>query len=246
MKFEICIDSVAGVRAAKAAGADRVELCAGLFEGGITPSRGTIRRARTVGGIGLQVIIRPRGGDFVFDDDETEAMLEDIATARAEGADGVVIGALAADGRVDQDRTRALMEAAGPLSVTFHRAFDMTPDPVEALETLVALGVDRILTSGQEATCLEGLPLIADLVRRAGDRVVVMPGGGITERNVARIVEGARPKEIHFAALDTVESPATLRRQHVFMGGELRRSEWSRLETSAALVGTVLRRASGA
>ena len=243
MKFEICVDSVAGVRAAQAAGAHRVELCADLFEGGITPSRGTIRQARTVAGIGLHVIVRPRGGDFVFDDDEMAAMLADVETARAEGADGVVIGVLEADGRVDVARNRALMAAAGPLSVTFHRAFDMTPDPVAALETLVDLGVQRILTSGQEASVLEGLPLIADLVRRAGERVIVMPGGGITERNVARIVAGARPKEIHFAALQPSDSPATLRRPHVFMGGELRQPEWSRLETSAPLVGAVLARA---
>lgn len=243
MKFEICIDSVAGARAAQEAGADRVELCADLFEGGITPSRGTIRRARAAVGLGLHVIIRPRGGDFVFDDDEMAAMLVDIETARAEGADGVVIGALTTEGLVDLDKTRALMMAAGPLSVTFHRAFDMTPDPVEALETLVGLGVHRILTSGQEATCLEGLPLIADLVRRAGDRVIIMPGGGITERNVARIVAEARPKEIHFAALCSAPSPAAVRNEHVYMGGELRQPEWSRLETSAPLIGTVLRRA---
>ena len=243
VRFEICVDSVMGVRAARAAGADRVELCADLFEGGITPSRGMIRQARTVAGIGLHVIIRPRGGDFVFDDDETAAMLVDVETARAEGADGVVIGALLPDGRIDEGRARALMAAAGPLSVTFHRAFDMTPDPVVALETLVGLGVHRVLTSGQEATVLEGLPLIADLVRRAGDRIIVMPGGGITERNVARIVAGAAPREIHFAALRPAESPATARRDHVFMGGELRQPEWSRLETSGALVGAVLREA---
>ena len=243
VRFEICVDSVMGVRAARAAGADRVELCADLFEGGITPSRGAVRRARTVGGIGLHVIIRPRGGDFVFDDDEVAAMLVDVETARAEGADGVVIGALLPDGRIDEGRTRALMAAAGPLSVTFHRAFDMTPDPAAALETLIDLGVHRLLTSGQDASALEGLPLIADLVRRAGERIIVMPGGGITERNVARIVAGARPLEIHFAALRPAESPATATRDHVFMGGELRQSEWTRLETSEALIGTVLRTA---
>ena len=246
MLFEICVDSVAGVRAARAAGAHRVELCADLFEGGITPSRGAISRARTVEGIGLHVIIRPRGGDFVFDEDEMAAMLVDVETARAEGADGVVVGALMADGRVDEACTRALMAAAGPLSVTFHRAFDLTPDPAAALETLIGLGLHRVLTSGQEATCLEGLPLIAELVRRAGDRITVMPGGGITERNVARIVAGARPKEIHFAALTAVESPAAVRRPHVFMGGELRPPEWSRLDTSGVLIGAVLRGATSA
>ena len=193
MICEICVDSVAGVRAAKAAGADRVELCGDLLEGGTTPSHGMIRQARTIAGIGLQVIIRPRGGDFLFDEDEFAIMQADIDTARDEGADGVVIGLLTADGTVDAPRTRALMARSRPLSVTFHRAFDMTPDPFAALETLVGLGVDRVLTSGQEATVLEGLPLIAELVRRAGDRIIVMPGGGITARNTERIVAAARP-----------------------------------------------------
>ncbi len=136
MIYEICVDSVAGVRAAKAAGADRVELCADLLEGGTTPSRGMIRQARTIAGIGLNVMIRPRGGDFLFDDDEFAIMEADIETAKAEGADGVVIGLLTADGAIDVERTRDLMARARPLSVTFHRAFDMTPDPFEALETL--------------------------------------------------------------------------------------------------------------
>lgn len=240
MLFEICVDSTAGVRAAREAGAARVELCANLFEGGITPSRGAIRQARAVGGIGLHVIIRPRGGDFLFDDDEFGAMLADIETAKTEGADGVVIGVLLADGLIDEPRTRTLIEAARPLSVTFHRAFDMTPDPFAALETLVGLGVDRILTSGQEPSVIEGLPLIAELVRRAGDRVTIMPGGGITERNLARLVAEAAPKEAHFAALAPVESPMGFRRAHVFMGGELRSPEYQRLDTSPALLRAVM------
>ena len=154
MIYEICVDSVAGVRAAKAAGADRVELCADLIEGGVTPSRGMIRQARTIPGIGLNVMIRPRGGDFLFDDDEFAAMRSDIETAKAECADGVVIGLLTAAGEVDAARTRELMSLARPLSVTFHRAFDMTANPYEALETLIGLGVDRLLTSGQQATVL--------------------------------------------------------------------------------------------
>lgn len=245
LNFEICVDSVAGVRAARAAGAQRVELCADLFEGGITPSRGAIRLARTVDGIGLHVIIRPRGGDFLFDDDEMAIMLADIETAKAEGADGVVIGALTANACIDETRTAALISAAEPLAVTFHRAFDMTPDPFVALETLASLGVHRILTSGQEATVLEGLPLIKELVRCAADRVIVMPGGGITERNVARIVAEARPKEIHFAALQPTVSAMQFRQSHVFMGGELRAPEFDRLETSAALVVAVMERAVG-
>ena len=240
MICEICVDSVAGVRAAKAAGADRVELCGDLLEGGTTPSRGMIRQARTVTGIGLHVIIRPRGGDVLFDGDEFAVMQTDIDTAKAEGADGVVIGLLTADGAVDAARTRELTGRARPLSVTFHRAFDMTADPFAALETLVGLGVDRVLTSGQEATVLEGLPLIAELVRRAGDRIIVMPGGGITARNADRIVAAAKPREIHFAALEPAAGGMRFRREHVAMGGELRPPEYDRLETRTDAVAAIM------
>ena len=243
--FEICVDSVAGVRAARTAGAGRVELCADLLEGGTTPSLGMIRRARTVAGIGLNVIIRPRGGDFLFDDDEFAVMAADIDVAKTERADGVVIGLLKPDGAIDVARTKELIARARPLSVTFHRAFDMTPDPFQALEELVGLGVDRVLTSGQEASVLEGLPLIAELVERAGTRIIVMPGGGITARNVGRIVEAARPREIHFAALEPVDGGMRFRRAHVFMGGELRPPEYDRLVTSVDSVRAVMSKASG-
>jgi copper homeostasis protein len=244
MIFEICVDSVAGVRAAKVAGADRVELCGDLIEGGTTPSLGMIREARKVSGIGLNVMIRPRGGDFLFDDDEFAIMNADVAAAKTEGADGVVIGLLLSHGRIDVKRTRELIGQARPLSVTFHRAFDMTPDPFEALDALMELGVDRVLTSGQETTVLEGLPLIAELVRRAGDRIIVMPGGGITVRNVDRIVAAATPREIHFAALALESGGMQFRRQHVFMGGELRPPEYDRLVTSTDVIRSVITRAS--
>lgn len=242
--YEICVDSTAGVRAAKSAGADRVELCAGLLEGGITPSRGMIRQARTIAGIALNVMIRPRGGDFLFDDDEFANMQSDIETAKAESADGVVIGLLTADGEVDAARACELISLARPLSVTFHRAFDMTREPFEAIETLIGLGVDRVLTSGQEATVVEGLPLIAELIQCAGSRIAVMPGGGITARNVDRIVAAAKPREIHFAGLEQAESRMRFRREHVFMGGELRPPEYDRLETSAASIRSIMAKAS--
>lgn len=245
MIFEICVDSVSGVRAAKAAGAQRVELCASLLEGGLTPSRGMIRQARTVSGIGLHVIIRPRGGDFLYGGDEFAAMEADIETAKSEGADGVVIGQLTDDGRIDAERTRQLMARARPLAVTFHRAFDMTPEPFEALETLIGLGTDRVLTSGQEASVLEGLPLIAELVRRAGERIIVMPGGGITARNAGRIVAAAQPREIHFAALELAPGAMRFRRQHVFMGGELRPPEYDRLMTSTDTIRAVMKNSIG-
>lgn len=246
MRIEICVDSVAGVRAARDAGAERVELCAALFEGGITPSHGSIVQARRVGGIVLNVMIRPRGGDFYIDDDEFAVMLADIAVAKAEGADGVVIGILTSDGRVDAQRSRILIEAASPLPVTFHRAFDMTADPFEALETLIAIGAARVLTSGQEATVLEGLPLIAALMQQAAGRITVMPGGGITSRNVGRIVSELAPEDIHFAALAEAPSPMLFQRSHVFMGGELRAPEYRRLETSPAGVAMLMRAATDA
>jgi copper homeostasis protein len=142
-------------------------------------------------------------------------------------------------------RTHALVALARPLSVTFHRAFDVAAEPFGALKTLIELGVDRVLTSGQEATVLEGLPLIVELMKRAGDRIVIMPGGGITARNVERIVAAARPPEIHFAALEPVHSAMRFRRLHVFMGGELRPPEYDRLESSAATIGAIVAKASG-
>ena len=240
MIVEICVDSVSGVRAAKAAGAQRVELCADLIEGGITPSLGMIRQARALSDIRLHVMIRPRGGDFLFNDDEFAIMKTDIELAKRERADGVVIGLLKAGGTVDADRVGELTALARPMAVTFHRAFDMTPNPLQALETLIGLGIDRVLTSGQEASVLEGLPLIAFLMKEAGGRIIVMPGGGITARNIERIVEAANPQEIHFAALEPAASGMTFRREHVFMGGELRPPEYDRLDTSPDKIRSVL------
>ena len=187
--FEACVDSVEAALAAQAGGADRVELCADLLEGGCTPSAGTIQLARRLLQIAMNVIIRPRGGDFCYSDVEFETMKLDIALCKQLRVDGVVIGLLTPDGSVDVERMRVLIELARPLSVTCHRAFDVSRDPLEALETLIGLGVDRILTSGQEPSPLEGLELIAELVERAGDRVIIMPGG-VSERTVGRIVAG--------------------------------------------------------
>ncbi|HEX6119366.1 MAG TPA: copper homeostasis protein CutC [Dongiaceae bacterium] len=236
---EICIDSVEGAIAAGEAGADRVELCANLLEGGTTPSLGlmetTIARAR----LPVQVMIRPRGGDFLYSGIEIEMMLRDIAAAKTASAGGVVFGCLTADGQIDGPLTRRLIAAARPLSVTFHRAFDVARDPVEALQTLIGLGVDRLLTSGQAPNALEGTPLIRRLSEMAG-RLIVMPGGGITARNVARIVQETGAGEIHFAALSEAPSGMTHRNPHVFMGGELRPAEYARLVTTRAGIASIL------
>ena len=228
--IEVCVDSVESAMAAEQGGADRVELCDNLLEGGTTPSAGAIAVARQRLGIKLHVIIRPRGGDFCYSDVEFEVMKRDIELARQLGADGVVIGILTAEGDVDTARTRELIALARPLSVTFHRAFDMARDPFAALEDLVALGVDRILTSGQEPSVIEGLDMIAELARRAGERVIIMPGGG-TERNVAKVVAQAGVREVHVASTIGVASPMRFRNQRVFMGGELRPPEFTRFTT---------------
>jgi copper homeostasis protein len=230
LTIEVCVDSVESAMAAERGGADRVELCDNLLEGGTTPSAGAIAIARERLGIKLQVIIRPRGGDFCYSDVEFAVMRHDVALAKQLGADGVVIGILTSDGEIDVARTRELIELARPLSVTFHRAFDMSRDPYRALEELIGLGVERILTSGQEPSVIEGLDLIAELVQLAGDRVIIMPGGG-TERNIQKVVVRSGVREVHVTGTTSVESPMRFRNQRVFMGGELRPPEYSRLTT---------------
>lgn len=225
--LEICIDSVEGALAAQSGGAQRVELCDNLLEGGTTPSAGMIALARQQIQIGLNVIIRPRGGDFCYSDLEFAVMQYDIAQAKQLGADGVVIGLLNPNGTVDKVRTAALIALARPLSVTFHRAFDMAVDPQQALEDLINLGVDRVLTSGQESSALEGLDLITALVQQAGDRIIVMPGGGVNERNIYKIVRQSGVREIHLSARSSVESAMQYRRTYVFMGGTLRPPEFN-------------------
>ena len=225
--LEACVDSVEAAVAAQLGGADRVELCADLLEGGCTPGPGVIQLARKLLDIRLHVMIRPRGGDFCYSEVKFEAMQLDVAFAKQVGADGVVFGILNPDGSVDAERTRALIEQARPMSVTFHRAFDVTRDPFEALETLIGLSVDRILTSGQELAVLEGLDLIADLVRRAGNRVIIMPGAGITERNFGKIVAHSGAREFHVYAPMTLEGRMKHRNSRVFMGGELRPPEYT-------------------
>jgi copper homeostasis protein len=227
--------------AAQEGGADRVELCANLSEGGTTPSAGSILLARRNLHIGVQVMIRPRGGDFCYSATEFDIMKLDIVAAKNAGANGIVIGILKADGSVDEARTRELVELARPLSVTFHRAFDMARDPYEAMETLIEIGINRILTSGQESSVLEGLDLISDLVRKAGDRIIIMPGGGINERNFDKIARQSGAKELHVAALVEAEGPMKFRNSRCFMGGELRPPEFSILATDSARVRTFVR-----
>jgi copper homeostasis protein len=233
--IEVCVGTVDSALAAQEGGANRVELCDNLLEGGTTPSAGAIALARKHLSIDMNVIIRPRGGDFYYSDLEFAIMQHDIEVAKQHGANGVVIGLLTADGDIDVERTRALVEQARPLSVTFHRAFDMTRDPFAALETLIDLGIDRVLTTGQEDSVIEGLDLVAELVERAAGRIIVMPGGG-NERNMAKIVERTGAKEVHVTGTTVLDSPMRFRRTHVFMSGGLHVPEYSREITDPARI----------
>jgi copper homeostasis protein len=240
MRVEICVDSPAGAQAAERGGADRVELCASLLEGGTTPSAGCIAAVRRTVKIGLHVIIRPRGGDFLYSPAEIEIMREDIRVAKSLGADGIVLGCLTADGNIARSQTAELIALARPLKVAFHRAFDMCRDPRAGLEELVALGVDVLLTSGQEESCLEGAETIAALQKQAAGRIVVMAGGGITPRNVHRIVAATGVNEVHLSARRTVESTMEYRNTRCFMGGALRPPEFSLKTTDETAVRSVV------
>ncbi|MBO5728748.1 MAG: copper homeostasis protein CutC [Paludibacteraceae bacterium] len=236
-KFEICANSVESCVEAQRGGADRVELCAGMPEGGTTPSYGDVAVARRVlTTTKLHVIIRPRGGDFLYSDLEKEIMLEDVRMARRLGVDGVVFGALTAEGDVDMEFMRQLMEEAEGMSVTFHRAFDVCRNPREALEQIIELGCDRILTSGQMPKAEEGVELLRELVERAGERIVIMPGCGVNASNIAHIAKATGACEFHFSARSKRESDMIFRRSRVSMGGAVVIDEYSRDVTDVEIV----------
>jgi len=195
--LEVCIDSVESAVASQEGGASRVELCANLNEGGTTPSAGSIELARKRISIGLHVMIRPRPGDFCYSDLEFEVMRRDIQIAKDLRADGVVLGILNRDGIVDVARMKELVHLARPMNVTFHRAFDESADPFAALEQIIGLGIDRILTSGGKRSAFDGIARIRDLVNKSSGRITIMAGSGVTIRNVKAIVSETRVKDIH-------------------------------------------------
>jgi len=227
MQVEICVESVESAIAAERGGAQRVELCSDLLEGGVTPSAGLIALVRQRIGIGLFVMIRPRGGDFCYTDLEFEVMQQDVRQARELGADGVILGVLDGCARVDVARTRQLVELARPLPVTFHRAIDVTPDPRAALDDVVETGAARVLTSGGAPRVAEGLSTVACMVRKAGDRIAVMAGGGITPETIAQVAEATGACEFHASLRTARPSPVEFHRTEVQMG-EIRDREYVR------------------
>ena len=218
-KIEICVENTDGLIAAQNAGADRVELCASLLEGGLTPSWGMILEAKRLATIPFHVIVRPRGGDFLYSEVEYAAMLADVRALNELGVAGVVVGCLTAEGRIDEERMKALVEAARPLAVTCHRAFDMTENYREAIEALVRSGVDRVLTSGQRDTAEEGVDILAETVKAAAGRIGIMVCGALDEANIAGIRRAVLPDEMHFAALRNEPSAMQYRNPEVGMGG---------------------------
>jgi len=199
-QLEICCFNIQSALVAQDAGAHRVELCADPAGGGTTPSLGVIKTAREKLHIQLYPIIRPRDGDFLFDDEEFEIMIRDISFCKQAGCDGIVIGMLNADGTIDKKRCAKLVELAYPLGVTFHRAFDRAVNPFEAMEDILSIGCERILTSGQKPTAIEGAMLLNELVRQAENRIIIMPGSGIRAKNIAELIEKTTAEEFHTSA----------------------------------------------
>lgn len=239
--LEVCCASADFAVAAAAAGADRVELCSNLVEGGTTPSVGAIEATVERVSIPVMVMIRPRGGDFLYSDLEVDVMLRDIARARDAGAHGVVFGALDADGGVPRERIARLVEAARPLAVTFHRAFDLSRDLDESLDVLMQVGVDRVLTSAGRRAVVDDLATLERLARTAADRLTILAGGGIRPHNVQAVLAVPGIREVHIGASRWARSPMRHRVEGVAMGRAYEPDEYAREEADVARVGDVAR-----
>jgi copper homeostasis protein len=239
-EIEICANSVISAIAAEKGGADRVELCDNLYEGGTTPSPGMIFQTKLVTSLNVFPIIRPRGGDFLYSKDEMDVMLKDIEVAYNIGADGIVIGCLRANGKIDYEKCSRLIEAAKGLPITFHRAFDMTIDAFEALDTCMKLGLSRVLTSGQKNKAIDGVSLIAELVRHAGNNVIIMPGSGISEDNIQYLAGQTKAKAFHLSLRNSYESGMEFRRNDIYMGGTKEIPEFAHKYTSAERVSALI------
>ena len=218
--LEVCANSVTSALAGQEGGASRIELCENLHEGGTTPSHGEISLARENLHIKLYVLIRPRGGDFLYDDLEFDIMITDIKYCIEAGCDGIVTGVLNADGSVDKERSSILINVAkqAGLGVTFHRAFDMCDDMHQAMEDIIELGCERILTSGGKSTAMEGARTIASLVKKAAGRITIMPGSGVNEKNVADLVQYTQVTEIHSSARVRIESKMDYKNDSILIG----------------------------
>ena len=236
-QIEVCANSVESALNAQNAGADRVELCAGMPEGGTTPSIGQIMMARELlTRTKLHVIIRPRGGDFLYTDLEVQTMIKDIQAAKELQVDGIVIGCLTANGDVDIKQMEHLMREADGLSVTFHRAFDMCRNPHQTLQEIIALGCDRILTSGQQPTAVQGIPMLKQLQMEADEHIIIMPGCGINPSNIQQIANETGTKEFHLSGRTNVNSRMRFRNPNVSMGGTVHIDEYVQQVTDEDII----------
>ena len=226
MLLEVCCGSVKHAVSAAQAGAQRVELCDNLVEGGTTPSSGMIRLSVETVKVPVMVMIRPRGGDFLYTDLEFEVMLRDIANVKNSGANGVVFGILNPDGTIDMERSSRLVDAARPLQVTFHRAFDVTRDLIESLDTLCEMAVDRVLTSAGSACLRQALPLLSELVVAGGDSIKIMGCGGVEPSHVDELLVATGITELHVGATRSVESQMQYQVNNLFMGRSHRPDEY--------------------
>jgi copper homeostasis protein len=218
LTVEVCVDSMDSAIAAERGGANRLELCGSLVEGGVTPSAGLIATARQKISIGLHVMIRPRAGDFYYSADEFEVMRRDVLMAKQLGVGGVVFGILDADANIDIQKTRALVDLARPLKATYHRAFDMSANLFRSLEQVMETGADRILTSGGAQTALAGAATVRRLIEQAGKRAVIMACGGINDQNVQAVVKETAVREIHVGLRTPAASPMRYRNEDISMG----------------------------
>lgn len=235
--LEVCAGSIDSAQAAAEGGAERIELCSGLADGGITPSQGLIAAAVKL--IKTNVLIRPREGDFVYSPAEVEVMAADVARCRQLGCNGVVIGALTPAGDIDLDTCRRLMAEAGEMEVTFHRAFDLCRDPYGALEQLIDLGCRRVLTSGQAPSAMQGAEMLGRLHAQAAGRIIILAGGGVNSANAATLLARTGVSELHASARATATSAMQFRREGVSMGAP-GADEYSRKATSAAEVAAIV------
>lgn len=247
MELEICCGDIESVLAAKKGGAKRIELCSSLSEGGVTPSYALIEEASKTGFDKINVLIRPRGGDFLYSPKEIKIMSEDIRQAVKAGATGIVIGALTSDGEIDKKSMEILIdsvkqgskEVGRDVSITFHRAFDMSRDPLKSLEDIISLGCDTLLTSGMSSTALSGTKVIKELVEQAGDRITILVGSGINPSNVLEIIEKTGVRAIHATAKEKKKSGMIFRRESLTMGSS-DSDEYMTVETSEEIVRNLL------
>jgi copper homeostasis protein len=236
---EICAFSLESCLIAQRAGANRIELCGGMFEGGTTPSAGLIRMATQSIKIPIYVMIRPRGGDFCYSETEFEVMKTDILLAKNLGTNGLVFGILNPDGTVDSGRNKELIELAKPLGVTFHRAFDVSREPFEALESIIECGFERILTSGQKNTAIEGKGLLAELVKKANHRIEIMAGSGVNAQNAVKLWQTGIDA-IHLTGKAITESKMTFRKPDVSMASAAQTNEYEIYESDLKKIEAVI------